>query len=84
MRVHKTINGDVYSFYVKLIYNKRQASVRYFQSDVEIVCDLSDDFNYILLPKNKFIFNNKVLTKLKLNKIQKIEAQDHNPDFTHQ
>ena len=57
MRVKKVIKGEVYYFYAQFIINKEKVKVRYFQSDEWIICDLSKDFNYILLPENKFIKN---------------------------
>lgn len=47
-------------------------------SDEWIICDLSDDFNYILLPKGVFRFNDTDIKKLKLNKSQKLDALDYN------
>lgn len=79
MKVSKTIKGDVYNFYAYFIPYEKKVKVRYLQSDEYTICDLSEDFNYIILPENKFIFNDKVVDKLKLNKYQKIEALDYNP-----
>lgn len=78
MRIGKTINGELFNFYVQFIYNEGKAKVRYFLSDEWTVCDLSSDFKYVLLPKGKFKFNNVDVTKLKLNKLQIIEFLEYN------
>jgi hypothetical protein len=78
MRIGKTIKGELYHFYVQFIPYEKKVKVRYFQSDEWTVCDLSDDFNYILLPEGKFRFNDTDVKKLKLNKTQRIHALDYN------
>lgn len=78
MKIKKTINGEVYQFYFQLIPNERKTKVRYFQSDEWIICDLSEDFDHIIIPKDQLVFNGKSVTKLKLNKSQKYDALDYN------
>jgi len=78
MRIVKTIKGDKYLFNLQFILNEKKAKVRYFQSNEWTICDLSDDFNYVLLPKGKFRFNDTNVDKLKLNKIQRLDALDYN------
>lgn len=78
MRVTKSIKGDIYKFHVQFIPHERKAKVRYFKSDSWTICELSDDFNHIILPDNKFIFNDTNVEKLKLNKVQRIEALEYN------
>lgn len=77
MRISKTIKGELYHFYAQFTGDKK-AKVRYFQTNEYIICDLSECFNYILLPKGKFVFNNVNVEKLKLNKAQRFEALDFN------
>lgn len=83
MRVNKTIKGELYSFYVQFIFNQKTAKVRYFQSDFWTICNLSEDLNYILLPKGQFIFDNTEVEKLKLNKRQRLEAIDYYENNNH-
>jgi hypothetical protein len=78
MRIGKTVKGELYHFYLQFIPNERKAKVRYFQTDDWVICDLSEDFNYVLLPKGKFKFNDTDIEKLKLNKYQKWDALDYN------
>ena len=78
MRIGKTIKGELFSFYLQLIPNEKKAKVRYFQSDDWTICDLSEDFSYVLLPKGKFRFYDTDVEKLKLNKSQKLQAVDYN------
>jgi len=78
MRVKKTIKGYLYNFYVQFIPREKKAEVRYFRSDAWTICELSEDFNYILLPQDKFIFNGVSLKKLKLNRAQSFEAKEYN------
>jgi hypothetical protein len=78
MKAKKTIKGELYSFYFQLIPNGKKAKVRYFQGDEWTICDLSEDFGYILLPSKKFVFNDTEVKKLKLTKAQKHEAIDYN------
>lgn len=78
MRIQKTIKGELYNFYLQFIANEKKAKVRYFQSDEWIICDLSEDFGYVLLPKGKFNLNGVDVEKLKLNKFQKNDAIEYN------
>lgn len=78
MRIKKTIKGELFSFYLQFIPKEKKCKIRYFQSDDWVVCDLSDDFNYVLLPKGRFNFNNTDVIKLKLSKSQKFDALDYN------
>jgi hypothetical protein len=78
MRIGKTVKGELYHFYLQFIPNEKKAKVRYFQTDDWVICDLSEDFNYVLLPKGKFNFNDTDIEKLKLNKYQKWDALDYN------
>lgn len=78
MRIQKTIKGELYNFYLQFIANEKKAKVRYFQSDEWIICDLSEDFVYVLLPKGKFNLNGVDVEKLKLNKFQKNDAIEYN------
>lgn len=78
MRVSKIIKGEKYTFYSQFILNEKKTKVRYFQTDEWVICDISEDFNFILLPKNKFIFNGVEVKKLKLNKRDRFEAMEHN------
>jgi hypothetical protein len=78
MRIGKTVKGELYHFNLQFIPNEKKAKVRYFQTDDWVICDLSEDFNYVLLPKGKFKFNDTDIEKLKLNKYQKWDALDYN------
>lgn len=78
MRIGKTIKGELFHFYLQFIVNEKKAKVRYFRSDDWVICDLSEDFNYVLLPKGKYNFNGVEVEKLKLNKLQKLDALDYN------
>jgi hypothetical protein len=78
MRIGKTIKGELFHFYLQLIPNEKKAKVRYFRSDEWVICNLSEDYNYVLLPEGKFKFNDKDVTKLKLNKYQRLDALDYN------
>ena len=79
MRIKKTINGDSYYFYVQFAPKECKAKVKYFCSDEWVICELSNDFNHIILPKGKFFLNGKDAVKLKLNKQQKLDVLDYNP-----
>lgn len=78
MRIGKTIKGELFHFYLQFIVNEKKAKVRYFLTEDWVICDLSEDFNYVLLPKGKYNFNGVEVEKLKLNKLQKLDALDYN------
>jgi hypothetical protein len=78
MKIDKNINGDKYRFYVQAIPNKLAVNVKYFHTDEWIECNLTDDINWIILPENKFKFNGKSVSKLKLSKINKLHIMDYN------
>ena len=78
MRIGKTIKGELFNFYLQFIPNEKKAKVRYFQCDDWVICDLSDNYDYVLLPKGKFKFNDNDVEKLKLNNRQKSDAMDYN------
>lgn len=78
MRINKTIKGELYNFYLEFIPNEKKAKVKYLKSDEWTICELSDDFEYVLLPKGKFRFNDTDVNKLKLDKSTKREAMEYN------
>lgn len=77
MKIKKTINRIPYTFYITLIPKTKKVLVRYFQSDEGYMCDLSDDFKYILLPENIFNFEGKEVKKLKLSKNQMYDVIEY-------
>lgn len=78
MKITKNIKGERYDFYVQLVPNKQSALVKYFKSDIWTTCEISDDFNYIVLPEGFFRFDDTDVVRLKFNKVQKIEALEYN------
>jgi uncharacterized pyridoxamine 5'-phosphate oxidase family protein len=78
MRIGKTIKGELYQFYLQFISKEKKASIRYFMSDDWTICELSEDYNYVLLSEGKFNFNGIDIKKLKLNKSQRLDAIDYN------
>lgn len=82
MRVQKVIKGEIFHFHVYFQLNNMKAYVKYFSSGEVVECEISTDFKYILLPKDKFqlstwsgIINP---TKLKLDKANQYEAKWYN------
>lgn len=82
MKVNKSIKGEVYPFHVRLIMNKMKANVKYLMGDKWVECTLSENFKYVLLPKDAFRFYfdgcHCTIDKLKLNKRQQLDAMDYN------
>jgi len=79
MRVKKTIKGDVYNFYVQFVPNSMTASIRYFQSDEWIICQISKDFKHILIPENTVgVIQRLEIKSLTLNKYQQLDAKMYN------
>lgn len=78
MKIEKTVNGEKFIFYFKFLLNSMKVQVRLFQEDEWTVCDISDNFKYILLPENKFVIDGVEVKKLKLNKHQIETAKEYN------
>lgn len=86
MRIDKTIKGEKIPYNVKLIPDSMTASVRFTMSDEPVIGNISEDFNYIILPDtflSPYIsgIGHVKVGKLKLSKIQKLDAEDYNPNF---
>jgi hypothetical protein len=77
MRIHKTVNKEVFIFYVHFILGERKAKVRYFQADENVICDISEDFKYVILPKGMYIKNGKEVKRLKLCRAEQVEAKEY-------
>ena len=77
MRIDKTISGELYYLYVHFIPKERKASVKYFHTDEWVICDITEDFNFVILPNNHFKVNETFIKRLKLNKVQRLDAIDY-------
>lgn len=77
MRVYKTVNKEVFIFYVHFIPGERKAKVRYFQADENTICDISEDFKYVIIPKGLYVKNGKEIQKLKLSRDGQIDAKEY-------
>lgn len=78
MKIEKTIKGEKYLFYFQIIRNEMKAKVRLFHGDEWIISNISEDFKYILLPKNKFEIDDVKVERLKLNKHQSETVKEYN------
>lgn len=83
MRIDKQIKGEIIPFYVQLIPNTMKASVGYSRADEGIICDISENYKYILLPDtflSPYIsgYGNIKVGKLKLSKFQQEDAIFYN------
>lgn len=84
MKVEKTIKGQKFRFYIKFVHHSMSAKVAY--DGKEVIAEISSDFKFILLPedfKTTYITNFGCLPvgKLKLSKLQQMEARDYNPNL---
>jgi hypothetical protein len=77
MKISKKIKGINHTFHIDLIPNETKVKVRHSKSEEKVLCDLSEDFTHVLLPKGKFIFDGVELEKLKLNGQQRLDTMDY-------
>lgn len=47
MQIDKTISRELYYFYVHFIPKERKASVKYFHTNEWVICDITEDFNFV-------------------------------------
>jgi hypothetical protein len=83
MKIHKTIKGERFRYYVLFIPNEMKATVCFSKSETPVVCDISDDFKYINLPDDFLTpyidgIGKVKVGKLKLDKRLQEEAKDYN------
>ena len=78
MKIRKTINGELITFHLEFIPKERKAIVRYWSTDVGVTCDISEDFNYVLVPSGQIIVEGVEVKKIKLDRRLKAIAKDYN------
>ena len=86
MRIDKTVKGEKIPYYVELIPNSMKANVRYFQSDEKMICDISKNFKYIILPEDYETPYLSGVGKVKIDKLtlssrQQIEVMEYNENY---
>jgi hypothetical protein len=78
LTAYKTIKGVRFTFNLEFISNERKAIVRIGFWEAGVICDISEDFNYVLVPSGQIIVEGVEVKKIKLNRINKPIAKDYN------
>lgn len=86
MRVEKIINGERTFYYVDFIVNTMTAKIRKFSEDNTVLCKVSDDFKYLILPEGytSIFISGKgcvPIKKIKLHSSASAQAKDYNEKF---
>ena len=85
MQIDRVIKGEKFRYHIQLLPNTMTAIVRWWSVDEGVLCNITEDFKYIVTPDSLTQYISGVgpvkVGKLKLNKRQQYDAKDYNENY---